>query len=125
MDSVYFVTDNELLADPTNPRRPCVVGTARAMSANLVARWLMCIRPEYVDPVDRFAYRPGEIAQCDLWFPSLGDIVGSLRILGANRVGFDRCGRLLVAGVSSWALWQHDEQHDDDGRDDRRSQWAA
>lgn len=30
------------------------------------------IRPEYVgvDPVDRVTYRPGEIAQCDLWFPA-------------------------------------------------------
>lgn len=29
------------------------------------------IRPEYVgvDPVDRVNYEPGEIAQCDLWFP--------------------------------------------------------
>lgn len=29
------------------------------------------IRPEYVgvDPVDRFVYKPGAIAQCDLWFP--------------------------------------------------------
>ena len=29
------------------------------------------IRPEYlgVDPVDRVVYEPGEIAQCDLWFP--------------------------------------------------------
>jgi transposase len=29
------------------------------------------IRPEYVgvDPVDRVSYEPGQIAQCDLWFP--------------------------------------------------------
>jgi transposase len=29
------------------------------------------IRPEYagVDPVDRTVYEPGEITQCDLWFP--------------------------------------------------------
>ena len=32
---------------------------------------LAVIRPEYVgiDPVDRTVYEPGEIAQCDLWFP--------------------------------------------------------
>jgi transposase len=32
---------------------------------------LALIRPEYVgvDPVDRVVYRPGEITQCDLWFP--------------------------------------------------------
>ena len=29
------------------------------------------IRPEYVgiDPVDRVTYEPGQLAQCDLWFP--------------------------------------------------------
>jgi transposase len=29
------------------------------------------IRPEYVgvDPVSRTSYEPGELAQCDLWFP--------------------------------------------------------
>jgi transposase len=34
-------------------------------------RRLAVIRPEYVgvDPVDRTVYEPGEIAQCDLWFP--------------------------------------------------------
>jgi hypothetical protein len=32
---------------------------------------LAVIRPEYagIDPVDRTVYEPGEIAQCDLWFP--------------------------------------------------------
>src|SRR5215467_465863 len=34
-------------------------------------RRLAVIRPEYagVDPVDRTVYEPGDIAQCDLWFP--------------------------------------------------------
>jgi transposase len=32
---------------------------------------LAAIRPEYVgiDPVDRVVYEPGQITQCDLWFP--------------------------------------------------------
>jgi hypothetical protein len=32
---------------------------------------LAIIRPEYVgiDPVDRVSYEPGQVAQCDLWFP--------------------------------------------------------
>jgi len=32
---------------------------------------LAVIRPEYVgiDPVDRVVYEPGQVAQCDLWFP--------------------------------------------------------
>jgi hypothetical protein len=36
------------------------------------------IRPEYsgVDPADRTVYRPGEITQCDLWFPQVPIPVG-------------------------------------------------
>jgi hypothetical protein len=32
---------------------------------------LALIRPEYagIDPVDRVAYEPGQVTQCDLWFP--------------------------------------------------------
>ena len=39
---------------------------------------LALIRPEYVgvDPVDRVVYRPGEITQCDLWFPETKIPVG-------------------------------------------------
>ena len=34
-------------------------------------RRLAQIRPEYVgiDPVDRVVYQPGDVTQCDLWFP--------------------------------------------------------
>ncbi|MFC5647332.1 IS21 family transposase [Kitasatospora cinereorecta] len=40
-------------------------------SLSPLKRKLAQIRPEYVgiDPVDRVTYEPGEIAQCDLWFP--------------------------------------------------------
>ena len=40
---------------------------------------LAVIRPEYagVDPVDRTVYEPGQIAQCDLWFPETKVPVGS------------------------------------------------
>jgi len=36
------------------------------------------IRPEYagVDPVDRVVYEPGQITQCDLWFPATRIPVG-------------------------------------------------
>jgi hypothetical protein len=38
---------------------------------SLLTKKLAEIRPEYVgiDPVDRVAYEPGQIPQCDLWFP--------------------------------------------------------
>jgi transposase len=40
---------------------------------------LAVIRPEYVgiDPVDRISYEPGQVAQCDLWFPEPKIPVGS------------------------------------------------
>jgi transposase len=39
---------------------------------------LALIRPEYVgiDPVDRVVYEPGQVAQCDLWFPETKVQVG-------------------------------------------------
>jgi transposase len=43
------------------------------------------IRPEYVgiDPVDRVTYEPGQLTQCDLWFPEprIPVAVGQLRVL--------------------------------------------
>ena len=40
---------------------------------------LALLRPEYVgiDPVDRVQYEPGEVAQCDLWFPETKVQVGA------------------------------------------------
>lgn len=56
------------------PRMPATVIAERISwpySLSPLKKRLAAIRPEYagVDPVDRFIYRPGEIAQCDLWFP--------------------------------------------------------
>ncbi|MEY9912645.1 transposase [Catenulispora sp. MAP12-49] len=44
-----------------------------------LCRRLAQVRPEYVgiDPVDRFVYEPGQITQCDLWFPETQVPVGS------------------------------------------------
>jgi hypothetical protein len=55
---------------------------------------LAVIRPEYagINPVDRVSYQPGQLTQCDLWFPEpripvaacqqrvLGDDVGVLPV---------------------------------------------
>ena len=37
------------------------------------------VRPEYrgIDPVDRVSYEPGQLTQCDLWFPEPRIPVGS------------------------------------------------
>ncbi len=56
---------------------PCSDGPLK----KLLAR----IRPEYegIDPVDRVVYEPGEITQCDLWFPATADPgqAGQARVL--------------------------------------------
>lgn len=57
------------------PKMPAPVIAERIgwpYSSSPLKKKLQKIRPEYVgiDPVDRFVYRPGAIAQCDLWFPA-------------------------------------------------------
>ncbi|MCW8382371.1 IS21 family transposase [Streptomyces justiciae] len=56
------------------PRMPAPVIAERISwpySMSPLKKRLALLRPEYVgiDPVDRVAYEPGEITQCDLWFP--------------------------------------------------------
>jgi len=56
------------------PRMPGPVIAQRIgwpYSEGPLKKLLARIRPEYVgiDPADRVVYEPGEIAQCDLWFP--------------------------------------------------------
>ncbi|WP_264928689.1 IS21 family transposase [Streptomyces sp. A012304] len=56
------------------PRMPAPVIAERIKwpySMSPLTKKLAEIRPEYVgiDPVDRVAYEPGQITQCDLWFP--------------------------------------------------------
>lgn len=76
------------------------------------------IRPEYlgVDPVDRVSYQPGQLAQCDLWFPAtripvspgqerilpvLVMMLGFSRFLSATMIP-SRQGGDILSGV--WAL---------------------
>jgi hypothetical protein len=63
------------------PRMPAPVIAERIgwpYSITPLKRRLRQIRPEYVgiDPVDRVVYEPGQIAQCDLWFPETKVPVG-------------------------------------------------
>jgi transposase len=56
------------------PRMPATVIAQRigwAHSMTTLKDLLRRVRPEYVgiDPVDRVVYQPGEVTQCDLWFP--------------------------------------------------------
>lgn len=80
------------LADAVEPQVRVLLSEWPTMPATVIAErigWqysittlkdrIRAIRPEYVgaDPVDRIAYRPGEIAQCDLWFPAPKIAVGA------------------------------------------------
>ncbi|WP_018640737.1 IS21 family transposase [Parafrankia elaeagni] len=56
------------------PRMPASVIAQRigwTHSRSILRDRISQIRPEYagVDPVDRVVYEPGQVAQCDLWFP--------------------------------------------------------
>ncbi|MEU1600376.1 IS21 family transposase [Streptomyces sp. NPDC005708] len=64
------------------PRMPAPVIAERIgwpYSLPPLRKRLALIRPEYVgiDPVDRVTYQPGEVAQCDLWFPETKVPVGA------------------------------------------------
>jgi transposase len=73
------------LADEVEPRIRVLLADWPTMPATVIAErigWqhslttlkdrVRHIRPEYlgVDPVDRLSHPPGEVAQCDLWFPA-------------------------------------------------------
>lgn len=70
------------------PRMPATVIAQRIgwpHSLTVLKDRVRAIRPEYVgiDPVDRVVYQPGEVAQCDLWFPapSIPVAAGQQRVL--------------------------------------------
>jgi transposase len=61
------------------------VGWPSSYSDGPLKKLLARIRPEYkgIDPVDRVSYEPGQLTQCDLWFPAprIPVGVGQLRVL--------------------------------------------
>ena len=72
------------------PRMPTPViaqriGWPTSYSDGPLKKLLARIRPEYkgIDPVDRVSYEPGQLTQCDLWFPEPRIAVGpgQLRVL--------------------------------------------
>ncbi len=80
------------VVDPVEPMVRALLASWPKMPATVIAeriKWphsisplkkrLQQIRPEYVgvDPVDRVVYEPGDVAQCDLWFPEPKIPVGS------------------------------------------------
>jgi len=61
------------------------IGWPSSYSDGPLKKLLARIRPEYkgIDPVDRVTYEPGQLTQCDLWFPAPRIPVGAgqLRVL--------------------------------------------
>jgi transposase len=57
------------------------------------------VRPLFVpvDPVSRTAYLPGELAQCDLWFPPVGVPVGGGQVTSPPVL-------VMVCGYSRWLM---------------------
>jgi hypothetical protein len=75
-----------LLKDwPKMPTPTIVQRIGWPYSEGPMKKLLARIRPEYVgiDPVDRVTYEPGQLTQCDLWFPEprIPVAAGQLRVL--------------------------------------------
>lgn len=119
------------LADDVEPQIRVLLAQWPTMPATVIAErigWqhsmttlkdrVRLIRPEYlgVDPVDRMVYQPGQVAQCDLWFPAtripvapgqdrvlpvLVMMLGFSRFLAATMIPSRQAGDIL-SGM--WAL---------------------
>jgi transposase len=99
--SIVDAVDGELrvlLAE--HPRMPATVLAERIGwrgGMTVFKQRVRVLRPLFVppDPVQRTTYRPGELAQWDLWFPEV-DIP----------IGFGQTARLpVVVGVSGYSRW--------------------
>jgi transposase len=62
------------------------------------------LRPAYlpVDPASRTSYGPGEIAQCDLWFPDVRVPVGPAGVHGQVRTATQLPVLVMVSAYSRW-----------------------
>ena len=70
------------------------------------------LRPVYLppDPASRTSYAPGEIAQCDLWFPPITlPIVSELPVVGRLVFGHNPLvyGSLALFVAVQWFLGMH------------------
>lgn len=90
-----------LRAYPTMPATVIAERIGWPYSIRTLSGWVALWRPVYVppDPVSRTVYVPGEVAQCDFWFPPVTLPVG---------FGQDRSARQLpvltmVLGYSRWS----------------------
>src|SRR5690349_9628470 len=85
------------------PRMPATVIAERvgwAHSIRVLSGRVAELRPAYLppDPASRTSYAPGEIAQCDLWFPPITLPVG----YGQTRRPTQLPVLTMVSGYSRW-----------------------
>jgi transposase len=85
------------------PRMPATVIAERigwTRSIRVLSGRVAELRPVYLpaDPASRTSYEPGEIAQCDLWFPPIGLPVG----FGQVRKPTQLPVLTMVTGYSRW-----------------------
>jgi transposase len=96
-DAVEARVRELLKADPRMPATVIAERVGWTCSVRQLRSHLVELRPLFlpVDPVSRTTYLPGELVQCDLWFPPV-DIP-----LGAGQVGRPPV-LVMVSGYSRW-----------------------
>jgi transposase len=110
----YERSPTPLLVDPFEPRIRELLQAYPRMPATVIAErvgWphsmrtlsnrVAQLRPFYLppDPAGRTSYEPGEIAQCDFWFPDIRVPVG----FGHHRTPKQLPVLTMVSGYSRWA----------------------
>jgi transposase len=89
-----------LKAYPTMPATVIAERIGWTRSIRVLSGRVAELRPVYLppDPASRTSYQPGEIAQCDLWFPPISLPVG----FGQTRRPTQLPVLTMVAGYSRW-----------------------
>jgi transposase len=90
----------ELLAEfPDMPATVIAERIGWERSMTVLKDRVRVLRPQYrpVDPASRTAYQPGELAQCDLWFPPVRVPVGAGQHAGPPVL-------VMVSGYSRWLM---------------------
>jgi transposase len=91
----------ELLAAwPTMPATVIAERIGWTRSLTVLKDRVRELRPAYLppDPASRTAYQPGEVAQCDLWFPAIEVPVGFGQVRTAPRLPV----LVMVTGYARW-----------------------
>jgi transposase len=89
-----------LQAYPTMPATVIAERIGWSRSIRVLSRRVAELRPVYLppDPASRTSYTPGEIAQCDLWFPPVTMSVG----FGQTRRPTQLPVLTMITGYSRW-----------------------